>query len=171
MKNSRHSPLTTHHSFTAYLGLGSNLGDRRALINSALDLLNKSDHINVTKVSTLIETTPVGGPPGQNNYLNAAAQITTTFSAEQLLLFLQSIETRLGREPLETRAHWAPRPIDLDLILFASEIIDLPHLQVPHPLLHRRRFVLEPLAQIAPDLIHPTLGLPIRTLLAELPLP
>jgi 2-amino-4-hydroxy-6-hydroxymethyldihydropteridine diphosphokinase len=149
---------------TAYIALGSNRGDRRETINKALSLLGESD-ITIVRVSTLIETAPLGGPAGQDNYLNAVAEILSRTSAEQLLGIMQSVEDRLGR----TRPHkWASRTIDLDLILFGGRIIDKPHLKVPHPLMHQRSFVMIPLVEIAPDLIHPVLGQTMREILDSL---
>jgi 2-amino-4-hydroxy-6-hydroxymethyldihydropteridine diphosphokinase len=152
---------------TAYIALGSNRGDRRETINKALNMLGESgsDNITIVRVSTLIETAPLGGPAGQDNYLNAVAEILSQTSAEQLLGIMQSVEDRLGR----TRPQkWASRTIDLDLILFGGRIIDKPHLKVPHPLMHQRSFVMVPLVEIAPDLIHPVLGQTMREILDSL---
>jgi len=140
---------------TAYVGLGSNEGDRMATIFRALDMLDCRGDIIVGLVSQLIETTAQGGPDDQNDYLNGVVELRCTGLAEELLRSLQDIENRLGRERKEK---WGPRTIDLDLLLFGVEIIDKPHLQVPHPLMHGRRFVMAGLCEIAPDFVHPVLG-------------
>src|SRR5205807_156940 len=141
---------------TAYIALGSNLGDRAANLQSALALLAAQAGIRLGRVSPFHETDPVGGPPGQARYLNAAAEIETTLAATDLLQALQEVEQNLGRQRLEKDG---PRTLDLDLLFYGKEIIDLQRpdlkLQVPHPRLHERFFVLEPLVQIAPGLVHP----------------
>ena len=148
---------------TVYIALGANLGDRRANIARAIDLLRSTPGITVTKVSDLIETAAVGGPPDSPPYLNGAAELQTTLDPEPLLDRLLAIEAEIGRV---RRQKWEARLIDLDLLLYGNQIIRTPKLQVPHPLMHTRRFVLQPLAQIAPKTIHPTLGLRIAELLA-----
>ena len=105
--------------------------------------------------------TPVGGPPGQIDYLNAVAEVQTDLPAAELLHTLLAIEQRLGRERVERHG---PRTIDLDLLLYGDEVISEPGLEVPHPRLHLRSFVLEPLAEIAPGVVHPTLGVTVGRL-------
>src|SRR5262245_57414665 len=105
---------------TAYIALGSNLGDRRALLDQALDLLRQVPGVTVGAVSSYHETTPVGGPPGQGNYLNAAATLHTDLTASQLLATLLDIEAKLGRVRAE---RFGPRTIDLDLLLYGNEIV------------------------------------------------
>jgi 2-amino-4-hydroxy-6-hydroxymethyldihydropteridine diphosphokinase len=139
---------------TAYIALGANLGDRAANIAAALEKLQQTPQVKLTKVSTLIENSAVGGPPDSPPFLNAAAQIITSLSARAVLDRLLEIEKEIGRI---RREKWGPRSIDLDLLLFGDEIIDEPGLTVPHPLMHQRGFVLEPLAQIAPNVVHPVL--------------
>ena len=139
---------------TAYIALGSNLGPRARNISSALALLEHSPFISVICHSRLIETSPVGGPAQQDNYLNAAAQLRSRYRPEELLGFLLKVEKQLGRTRTQK---WAPRTIDLDLLLFDQQIIDQPYLKVPHPLMHQRIFVMQPLAEIAPDIVHPIL--------------
>jgi len=152
----------TNHERTAYIGLGSNLGDRRALLLSALDALDEREGIQLVAVSQLIETEPEG-PPDQGRYLNGAATILTRLSPRELLRAMLEIEANHGRERAE-ETRWGPRRLDLDLLMYEDRIIDEPGLTIPHPRLHQRTFVLIPLAQIAPDAVHPVLGETIETL-------
>lgn len=149
----------------AYIALGSNMGRRERNISAALNALETTREIEVVKVSSLFETEPVGGPDDQPLFLNAAAHLRTTLSPERLLALCQHIESSLGRK---RDIPWGPRPIDLDILIFQDEIRSSPELMIPHPLLHERRFVLEPLAEIAPDLAHPTLDQTIRELFDSL---
>jgi 2-amino-4-hydroxy-6-hydroxymethyldihydropteridine diphosphokinase len=142
----------------AYVGLGANLGDREATIRAALAELP-----GLVAVSELRETDPVG-VVDQPAFLNAAAALETELSARELLDALLAIERELGRE---RRERWGPRTIDLDLLLYGDELIDEPGLTVPHPRLHERRFALEPLADLDPELAIPGRGR-VGDLLAEL---
>jgi len=142
----------------AYVGLGSNLGDREATIRAAVAALP-----GVVAVSKLRETEPVG-VTGQPAFLNGAARLETELSPRELLDALLEVERGLGRE---RRERWGPRTIDLDLLLYGGETVDEPGLTVPHPSLHERRFVLEPLAELDPELVVPGRGR-VRDLLAEL---
>ena len=151
---------------TAYIALGANLGDRQANIARALDLLRATPGIEVEQASDLIETAAVGGPIGSPAYLNGAVQLQTTLSAEALLDRLLAIEVEIGRVRCRK---WEPRMIDLDLLFYGNQIVDTAKVKVPHPLMHTRRFVLEPLAQIAPGMEHPVLHKTTRELLALLP--
>jgi len=150
---------------TVYIGLGANLGEREATIRAALERLRAHPHIRVTAESALIETAPVGGPANQPAFLNGAAALETDLAPEALLAVLKETERTLGRRP---RARWGPREIDLDLLLYGDRIVATPRLTVPHPRLSERRFVLKPLAQIAPDALHPVTGRTVRRMLATL---
>jgi 2-amino-4-hydroxy-6-hydroxymethyldihydropteridine diphosphokinase len=150
---------------TVYLGLGANLGDRRANIDAALALLRAHPRVRVGAVSSFIDTDPVGGPPGQPVYLNGAARIETDLAPADLLAELKRIERRLGRRG---GPQWGPRPVDLDILLYGDCVVDEPDLVIPHMGLRERRFVLAPLAQIAPDARDPATGLTVRELLARL---
>jgi 2-amino-4-hydroxy-6-hydroxymethyldihydropteridine diphosphokinase len=145
----------------AYIAVGANLGDRHVTIEKAIDTIARLKGTAVVLKSTLIETDPVGGPMAQGMYVNCAIKITTTLTADQLLASLLQIEENLGRVRTEK---WAPRTIDLDLIFYGKVIIDEPHLQVPHPLMHLRAFVLGPMAEIAPRFKHPLLGESMQSL-------
>ena len=144
----------------AYIGLGSNLGDRKDFIHKALKILAETKDIEVARVSDLIETAPLGGA-NQPKYLNAVAQIKTALTAENLHKILVNIETSLGRTRKEK---WSPRTIDLDILLFGEEIINSPHLTVPHPQMHLRSFVLKGLCQFDADLLHPVIKEPMKEL-------
>jgi 3-oxoacyl-[acyl-carrier protein] reductase len=150
---------------TAYIALGSNLGDRRGFLDQALAALRTRPGIEVVYVSSYHETAPVGGPPGQGNYLNAAAELRTTLEPQELLRVLLDVEQTLGRERHE---RFGPRTIDLDLLLYGEVVCDEPDLIVPHPRMHERRFVLEPLAEIGDQVVHPVLKRTVRFLLEKL---
>ena len=142
----------------AYVGLGANLGDREAAVRRAAEM------IGATRLSSIVETEP-WGYENQPRFLNAVAEIDTPLTAQQLLVHLLDVERRLGRERVGPK--WGPRTIDLDLLLYGDAVIDEPGLQVPHPRMAERAFVLGPLAELAPALEIPGFG-SVRTLLAGL---
>jgi 2-amino-4-hydroxy-6-hydroxymethyldihydropteridine diphosphokinase len=142
----------------AYVGLGSNLGDREATIRAAIAALP-----GVVAVSELRETDPVG-VIDQPAFLNGAVALETELSPRELLECLLAVERELGRE---RRERWGPRTIDLDLLVYGSETVDEPGLTIPHPSLHERRFALEPLAELDPELVIPGRGT-VSVLLAAL---
>jgi 3-oxoacyl-[acyl-carrier protein] reductase len=149
----------------AYIALGSNLGDRDEFLRRALSALRQTEGVEVTHVSPWYETRPVGGPAAQGQYLNAIAEVRSELGPDALLGALLSIEQQLGRERREKDG---PRTIDLDLLLYGDLVHEDARLIVPHPRLHERLFVLYPLAQLAPGLIHPVFKRSIADLLAEL---
>ncbi len=135
----------------AYIGLGSNLGDRAANINSAIEFLGEVGRI--VKASSLYATEPVGYAE-QPEFLNAVVAVETEMIAADLLKACRSIEDRLGRR---RTIRWGPRTIDIDILLLGEEIVSLPDLMIPHPRMAERRFVLTPLVEIAPEAVHPLL--------------
>jgi 2-amino-4-hydroxy-6-hydroxymethyldihydropteridine diphosphokinase len=152
------------HPPSVYIGLGSNQGDRRALLAQGLSLLAEAG-FGVEALSSLYLTEPVDAPP-QGWFLNAVAAGATSLSPEELLSACLQVERRLGRERI---VHHGPRTLDLDILIYGEELRQGPALTLPHPRLHERRFVLTPLCELAPELRHPRLGVTIRDLLADCP--
>jgi len=150
---------------TAYVGLGSNLGEPERQIEQALELLAAEEGIELRAVSTLRWTDPVGYRD-QPRFLNGAAEVETSLGARELLERLLAVERRLGRERGEG-PRFGPRTIDLDLLVYGDSVVDEPGLSVPHPRLAERRFALEPLAELAPELVVPGAG-PVQALFAGL---
>ena len=149
---------------TVYLSLGSNLGDRMGNLNQALVAL--ADGLLVTRrISSFFETEPVGCGD-QPWFLNCVIALETATQPAQLMAELLRIEHEMGRQRVLKKG---PRSIDIDILLFGDDVVNTPELTIPHPAMARRRFVLEPLAEIAPELRHPVAGKTVRELLAELP--
>lgn len=145
--------MTPSAAERVFVGLGANLGDARAAVAAALKALSAHPDIELVAASSLYRSAPVGGAGA--DYLNAVAELRTGLLPLDLLQVLQDIETAHGRRRPYVNA---PRTLDLDLLLFGQREIDCPALTLPHPRLHQRAFVLEPLFEIAPDLAHPRLG-------------
>lgn len=145
----------------AFIGLGSNLGEREYLIRSAAEALDLIPETKLVRLSSLYDTKPVGDLE-QPDYLNAVAVVLTDLEPSRLLWNLHLIENKLGRK---RRVRWEPRPIDLDLLFYGDSVVDEPGIKVPHPEAHKRGFVLVPMNELAPDLVHPVLGKSIANLL------
>jgi 2-amino-4-hydroxy-6-hydroxymethyldihydropteridine diphosphokinase len=152
------------NSTMAYIGLGSNLGDRKDFIEKAVRLLGETPNTTVTGVSAIVETKPLGDA-NQPSYLNCVTEVKTTLTSGKLHQQLHSIENALGRERKEK---WGPRTLDLDLLLFGEEVINTKTLSVPHPMMHLRYFVLNGLRQFNPNLRHPILNETVEVLAERL---
>lgn len=142
------------HLTTALIGMGGNLGNVRATFSKAIQTMNSRSDLHAIRSSSYFESAPIGERAG-GTFLNAALAIDVDCSPHELLTALQEIETDLGR--MRT-IHWGPRTLDLDIIGFGNEIVATPELTIPHPACWYRRFVLDPLLDIAPDWVHPVLG-------------
>jgi len=158
--------ITAQLPHRVFLALGGNIGDRPANLQAALDALQAGGRVRVEKISHLYETTPVGYAD-QPDFLNMAVEATTGLEPLALLAFLKEIEAALGRRPSFRNG---PRPIDLDIIFYDDLDLDTPALQIPHPRLRGRGFVLKPLDDLAPEYVHPVYGLSVAELLRELDL-
>jgi 2-amino-4-hydroxy-6-hydroxymethyldihydropteridine diphosphokinase len=137
---------------TAFIGIGSNVGDRRDFCRRAVLALRNTPGVDVQANSSLYETSPIGGPP-QRSFVNLVVKIDSELGARDLLEAIKSIETKLGREPSDI--HWGPRVVDLDILTFGDEKISEPDLEIPHARMTQRRFVLVPLLEIDPDAADP----------------
>lgn len=138
-----------------FIGLGANVGEREINIRRALSLIEQGGACEIVRVSGLIETDPVGGPPGQPAYLNGAAEVETDLAPQELLSALADVERRVGRVE---RERWGPREIDLDILLYDDLVVRSENLEIPHPRMLDREFVLRPLCEIAPEVTHPISG-------------
>ena len=150
-----------------YIGLGSNLGDREANLRMALNSLAEISGTRLEAISRVYESAAVG-PGDQGPYLNAAVAISCDQTPDALLAALLAIELRAGRDRGQDVKRWAARTLDLDLLFYGDACIEEPGLSVPHPRVHERRFVLEPLCDLAPDYIHPREGVTIAELARKL---
>ena len=148
---------------TAYLGLGSNLGDREVNLREALSLLCQGE--SLIALSSVYET-EAWGYTSQPPFLNLVCALETRLSPHELLELAHGVERELGRVPT---FRYGPRTMDVDILLYGNEVVQTPDLQIPHPLISQRAFVLVPLAEIAPGLAHPSLGKSITELLADVP--
>ncbi|MFQ5989100.1 MAG: 2-amino-4-hydroxy-6-hydroxymethyldihydropteridine diphosphokinase [Candidatus Methylomirabilales bacterium] len=149
----------------AYLGLGSNLGNRREVLEQAISLLSHRPGIQLLRISSLYETEPVDVAGGW--FFNCVAEVDTSLTPQHVLETLFWVEEACGRSG--TREPGEARIADIDLLLYGSQVISEPNLEVPHPRMHVRRFVLEPLGELEPDLVHPGLGISVGDLLKRLP--
>jgi len=163
-----------------YIALGSNLGDRQGHLDAALAAIRALpgvpgvSGVSGVRMSPVYETDPVvspGGPAGQDKFLNSVAAVKTTLAPEALLVELMKIEAERGRPTRAERVFQGPRPLDLDIVLFGDRVIDQPGLTVPHPRMHERWFVLRPLCDLDPDVLHPVLKRTAAQMLADLEAP
>lgn len=149
---------------TAYIGMGSNIGDRESNLDTALEMLRMQEGIEVTAVSSYLNTAPVGYTE-QPDFLNAVAELRTSLTPAQLLEVCRRVEQELKRVRI---IRWGPRTIDLDILLYGNMVINEEDLIIPHPRMQEREFVLYPLNEIAPQAIHPVMKKTVNELLREL---
>lgn len=149
----------------AFIGIGSNLGDRRENYREAFDKIGALPDTRIVKASSVYESEPLGD--ATTWFVNAVIEIETEFTPEQLLKQLQAIETAMGRKRVKGKK-WGSRIIDLDILLFGKEIIEKRNLKIPHPQMQNRKFVLIPLSELVPQLIHPKLNLSVNEMLTSL---
>ncbi len=147
------------------LGLGANLGDPPRALREAVEQLRGAPGVQLIAESGLLESAPIGGPTGQGQFANAAAVVLTELPPHELILRLQAIEQQLGRQ---RRERWAARTLDIDLLLYGDQVVDAPGLQVPHPRMSFRPFVLAPSVEIAGQMVHPLLGMSLTELWRQL---
>ncbi|RJO62733.1 MAG: 2-amino-4-hydroxy-6-hydroxymethyldihydropteridine diphosphokinase [Dehalococcoidia bacterium] len=147
---------------SVYLSLGSNVGDRKRNLDRAISFL--SERLRIEEISSVYDTTPEDNPD-QPRFLNLVAHAYTTLEPTGLLALLKGIESKLGRVP---SARYSPRPMDIDILFYGKQVINTPTLTIPHTRIPERAFVLVPLNEIAPELVHPVSGKPVKQMLAEL---
>src|SRR5438045_4827250 len=146
-----------------YIGIGSNLGDRKANTQEAVDRVSKLPGTRVVRTSSLYESEPLGD--AKTWFVNSVIELETEFAPDELLKRLKAIEKAMGRKRVKGK-RWGSRVIDLDILLCDQEIVEKRNLKIPHPEMHKRRFVLLPLAELAPQVVHPHLGQSVSALLA-----
>jgi len=157
----KNEPANT--SMICYLGLGSNIGDRKSYLDGAISALKKETDITLARISSFYDTAPVGNV-NQGRFLNAVIEIETRLKPEKLLDIIMDIENELGRVRTE---RWGPRTIDIDILTFGDLVYETERLSIPHPLMHERMFVLKPLAELAPAFRHPVFGATAAEMLKE----
>ena len=150
---------------TAYLSLGSNVGDREAYLESAIKEINQLPYVSLLSTSQVYETEPESGNENEPIFLNQCCAVETALPPEELFYLLMEIEKKLGRESKSDRK---PRTMDIDIVLYGSDVVLNDDLTIPHPLMHQRLFILMPLADIAPNVVHPILGKTMSELLEEI---